>query len=184
MGTFFLNWTPPGGLNSTAQRVEYKAATSSTWLTATTLGATASSYTVVDLLDNVIYDFRIVNICTFGGPIPGSSMQDIDFVCPTVNTTPASDTIGFNFSHLGGSITSYGVALLDGAGSSTLDSKTISSPGSVVADSFTGLDATTNYNLQVTMHAGVHEKVCPVVPVMTTAVPTCGIPSGLVVSIG
>lgn len=183
MGTFNLNWTPPGGLNSTAQQVQYKASTSSTWLVATTLGATDDSYTVEDLLDNVLYDFRIVNMCASGGPIPGSTMQAIDFVCPTVNATPTSDTIGFNFVHLGGSITQYEVELLNGAGNTTLATKTINSPGSVVADSFTGLSATTSYNLRVTCMAGVHEKVCPLVPVMTTVVPTCGIPSGLVVSI-
>ncbi len=184
MGTFNLNWTPPGGLNSTAQEVQYKASTSSTWLVATTLGATEDSYTVEDLLDNVLYDFRIVNICASGGPVPGATMQSIDFVCPTVNVTPASDTIGFNFSHVGGSVTSYDVELLDDAGTSVLDSKTVSSPGSVVSDSFTGLDATTDYNLRVKMHAGMRVKVCPLVAVTTTVVPTCGIPSGLVVSIG
>jgi hypothetical protein len=183
MASFDLSWTPAGGLNSTAQQVQYKAATSSTWIPVASLSATANSYTLPGLADNTIYDFSIVNICTFGGPTAGVSFQTISIVCPTVTTTPSYNSVSFNFDSLGGSVTEYRVDLMNGAGNSTIAFKTITSSSGTVADSFTGLDFSTNYNLRITPKAGTYTKQCPLVPFATAALPTCSAPTSLTVEI-
>lgn len=183
MTSFDLNWTPAGGLNSTGQQVQYKAAVSSTWIVATTLNASADSYTISDLNDNTIYDFRIVNMCSYGGPTPGSSFQTINFVCPTIIVTPTYNSVSFSFTHLGGSVTQYRVDLLNGAGTSTIAFKTISSPSGTVADSFTGLSTETNYQLRLTPKAGTFSEQCPLEPFTTAPYPTCNIPADLTVEI-
>jgi hypothetical protein len=182
MASFDLSWTPASGLNSTGQRVRYKESVSSTWLIAATLSPTADSYTIEDLDDNVVYDFSILNLCSFGGPTSGPVFQSIDFVCPSIVTSPSYNMVSFSFTHVGGSVTQYRVDLLDEEGSSIVTFKNITSPSGVVADSFTGLSATTSYNLRLTMKVGTtYSEVCDLVPFSTSSLPTCNMPTGLVV---
>lgn len=182
MSSFDLSWTPAGGLNSTGQQVQYKVSSSSTWLVATTLSASANFYTVESLLENTIYDFRVVNMCSFGGPTPGSAFQTIDFVCPDdVTITPTFNSVSFSFSHVGGNVTEYRVDLLNAAGSSVIAFKTITSPGSTVTDSFTGLSNETNYKLRIIPKAGSYTESCALEAFATSALPVCNLPSGLTV---
>lgn len=185
MASFDLNWTPAGGLNSTGQQVQYKVASSPTWVVATSLGASANSYTAEGLLDNVIYDFRIVNLCAYGGPAPGNVFQIIDIICPTVTTTPTHNSVSFSFSHpTGTSLNEYRVDLMNGAGTSVLAFKNIVPLTGSVSDSFTGLSATTSYNIRLTCKAETYSKVCPLVSFSTTALPACNMPTALVVEVG
>lgn len=183
MSSFLLNWTPAGGLNSTGQQVQYKQASSATWITAATLGASANTYTINSLLDNVIYDFQIVNLCTYGGPTTGTSFQTINIICPTVQSTPTHNSVSFSFPDLGGSVTEYRVDLLNAAGTTIIAFKNITSLGVTIADNFAGLDPVTNYQLRVTVTAGAFSRQCPLVPFSTTAVPTCDAPSNLTATI-
>lgn len=182
MASFDLSWTPVGGANSTGQQVQYKESDASSWEVATTLGASANSYTVSGLLDNVIYDFRIVNLCAYGGPAPGASFEIADLICPTVSKTPTYNGVSFSFPHpTGTDLTEYKVDLMNGAGTTVLAFKNIVPVTSPVTDSFTGLSASTSYNLRVTVKAGSYSKVCPLVSFSTTALPTCSAPTGLAV---
>jgi hypothetical protein len=182
MASFDLSWTPASGVNSTGQQVQYKESVSDTWLVVATLGGGASSYTVADLDDNVVYDFRISNLCSFGGPTPGSVFQIIGFVCPSVVITPTYNGVSFSFTHVEGSVTQYRVDLLNAAGSSVIAFKNITSPSGMVTDSFTGLSATTSYNLRLTMKVGTtYSEVCDLAPFSTTSLPTCDMPTGLTV---
>lgn len=183
MTSFDLSWTPAGGLNSTAQQVQYKAASSSTWLVAATLSATANFYTISGLADSTIYDFKVVNMCSYGGPTPGIPFQTINIVCPTVTVTPTYNSVSFSFTDLGGSVTEYRVDLLNSAGSSVLAFKTVTASGGTVADNFTGLTFSTNYNLRITPKAGTYTKQCPLIPFSTAALPSCSFPTGLSVVI-
>jgi hypothetical protein len=183
MSSFLLNWTPAGGLNSTGQEVRYKLSTTSTWTTAATVGATTDEYTVADLLDNTIYDFQIVNLCSFGGPTTGTTFQTVNLTCPTVTTTPTYNTVAYSFPNLGASITEYRVDLLNAAGSTVLAFKNIAASGSTISDNFVGLSASTNYQLRVTVKTGTFSKQCALVPFATTALPSCSAPSGLTVTV-
>jgi hypothetical protein len=183
MASFILNWTPAGGLNSTGQQVQYKLSTSSTWITAATLGSSANTYTISSLLDNTIYDFQIVNLCTYGGPTTGSTFQTIKLTCPTVTATPTYNSVSFGFPDLGASVTDYRVDLLNAAGSSIIAFKNFTSLGTSISDNFMGLSPTTGYNLRVTVKAGSYTNVCALVPFTTDPTPTCNAPSSLTVTI-
>lgn len=183
MSSFLLNWTPAGGLNSTGQQVQYKQSSSSTWITATTLGASVSTYTANGLLDNVIYDFQILNLCTFGGPSSGTAFQTINLTCPTPQIIFTFNSVNFSFPHLGGSVNEYRVDLLDAAGSTVIAFKNIVAITGTIADSFMGLDASTNYRLRVTVKAETYSKQCPQVPFATDALPTCDSPTSLTATI-
>jgi hypothetical protein len=183
MGSFLLNWTPAGGLNSTGQQVQYKVSTDSTWTTVTTLSASASTYTVLGLVDNTIYDFRVVNLCSFGGPTSGTNFQTINLTCPTVTVTPTYNSVSFSFPNLGASVTEYRVDLLNAAGSLVLAFKNITATGVTMSDSFVGLSSVTGYQLRVTVKAGTFSKVCTASSFTTDALPSCGVPSGLAVTV-
>lgn len=183
MASFTLNWTPAGGLNSTGQQVQYKESTSSTWITAATLGASANTYTISSLLDNMIYDFHIVNLCTFGGPISGATFQTVNLTCPSVLITPTYNSASFSFTHLGGSVNEYHIDLLDNAGTTILAFKNIVPVSSSVSDTFMGLNSATNYRIRVTVKAQTYSKVCATVPFTTDPFPTCNAPTSLAVTI-
>jgi hypothetical protein len=183
MASFILNWTPAGGLNSTGQQVQCKLSTASTWSNLTTLSASASTYTVTSLVDNTIYDFRVVNLCSFGGPTSGTSFQTVNLTCPTVTVTPTYNSVSFNFWDLEASVTEYRIDLLNSAGSLVLAFKNITAAGGMISDSFVGLSATTSYQLRVTVKAGTFSKVCGSSSFTTDALPSCGVPSGLAVTV-
>lgn len=183
MSSFLLNWTPAGGLNSSGQEVQYKLSTVGTWTTATTVSASTDEYTIDDLLDNTIYDFQIVNLCTYGGPTTGTNFQTINIICPTVTITPTYNSVGFSFTNLGASITEYRVDLLNGAGTTVLAFKNIAAAGSTITDNFVGLSASTSYKLRLTVKAGTYSKQCSADTFSTAALPSCSAPSGLSVTV-
>lgn len=183
MPSFVLNWMPAGGLNSTGQQVQYKESTSGTWITATTLGSLANTHTIDSLLDNVFYDFRIVNVCLYGGPTNGTTITDIALICPSISITPSFNNVSFSFPELGGSITGYTVHVLNAAGNTVIATKTPTPSGGTVADSFTGLSAETDYNLRLTITAGARSQVCTMNEFTTAALPTCDAPTSLNVTI-
>jgi hypothetical protein len=183
MASFDLSWTPASGINSTGQQVQYKESVSSTWLVAATLSGTADSYTVDDLDDNVVYDFRISNLCSLGGPTPGASFQVVGFVQPDVTITPTYNSVTFSFTHVGGSVSSYRMDLLNSSGSTILAFRNIPSPSGMVSNSFTGLSANSNYNLRLTMKVGTsYSDVGDLLPFTSTDLPACSMPSDLVVA--
>lgn len=180
-----LNWTPAGGANSTGQTVQYKLPSSGTWITHSTVSASASTANISGLTDNTIYDFRILNNCNDGGPTGGSAVQGIWITCPTVTYTEGSITIGYSFAHLGSDITKYVLDLLDATGTTVLDTKTHTSPSGTITGTFTGLTPSTNYGVRVTVYAGSTfswNKTCPVSNRTTAAPSPCDAPTGLTVT--
>jgi len=183
MSSFLLNWTPAGGLNSTGQQVQYKQSSSSTWITATTLGPGVNTYTLNGLLDNLIYDFQILNLCTYGGPTSGTAFQSVNLTCPTLQITPTFNSVSFSFPTLGGSVNEYRVDLLDATDSSVIAFKNMVALTGTIGDSFTGLDPQTNYQLKVTVKAETYSKQCSPVPFATAALPVCDSPISLTATI-
>lgn len=180
MANFALTWTPAGGTNSISQRVEYKMASESNWFVATNLDSDDNSYTIQNLVDNVVYDFRIVNLCLVGGPIFGAPLHNIKITCPVINTELSYNWIKFTFANAGFDITGYKVELLNAAGTTVIATKDIVPNGGTVSDQFNGVQPVTNYNLRVTPKAvtqtATYDKVCPLLPITTLTVPTCDTP--------
>lgn len=178
-----LMWVPTGGANSTSQIVQYRVpSVSASWTNFATVGPTVSTSNITGLNDNRIHEFRILNNCTVGGSTSSTVDQKIKFVCPNVTTSLTYDSVGYSFSHVGGDITNYQVDLLT-SGGSIVATKTHSSPGATITDSFTGLSASTVYKLKVTMTAGAFSKICDDVSVTTPAAPACNPPTSVTVTI-
>jgi hypothetical protein len=179
--SFDLTWTPAGGLNSTGQQVQYKDVVSPDWVTVATVSRTTSSYTISSLNYNVIFEFRIISICTYGGPSPSNSFRSINISCPTVTVNPSYDSVSFSFEQLGASITDYQVDLLSGVDSSMIASQTIHTTNPVTG-SFSGLTFSTSYQLVITPRAAEFTRECPPIPFTTTALPICYPPTDLTIS--
>lgn len=182
-----LNWTPAGGPNSTGQNVQLRQQGSVTWLTANDvpLGPSVSQYAISGLLDNQLYDFQIINICSFGGPIDSEDIEAALLTCPalTVNATGTSVTV--SFSHLGGSIDKYVVRLYNE--DNTLSSTHIINTGltGTISYTFTDLTTSTTYKVKVEPSIGVNylKTNCDLVVVTTSAPPTCNAPTNVIATL-
>lgn len=175
-----LNWTSGGG--AATQDVQYKLATSSTWITHTNVAGGTSSATINGLQDNLIYDFRVVTNCAGGSPAASTSTQQINLICPAVTTSVTDSTVSYSFTNVGGSVTGYTVHLLDSAGTSVLQTQT-PAISATVSGTFSSLTQSTQYRVRVTIIAGVFTKQCASVIATTTATPVCNIPTGLSASL-
>lgn len=164
MATATINWTPVGNVYSINQTVYYKAIDDAGWTLHSTVSPTTNTTTVSGLLDNVIYQFRVRNNCIGGTNSFSNTGEVINIICPSpVNINQGETATAFNFTHVGGDISSYLVELLSAA-DVVLDNKTFNSPGANVADTFTGLTPSTDYKIRVTPKAtgdlGDHISVC------------------------
>src|ERR1044072_122879 len=106
MASFTLNWTPIITGNVSAQRAYYRRrSTGGTYLTtgftpSNDLNTAATSTTKAGLLDNVVYQFLLANICEEGGPTfsDSSATEMIVFSCAgdtDIETTFNSATINY-----------------------------------------------------------------------------------------
>lgn len=180
MASATITWVPAGGV-STSQDIQYKASTSGIWITYASVGPTISTATIPGLIDNVIYDFRIVDDCSYGGPSPSGEDHKIKITCPIVTITPTYNTVGYSFVHLGGSISKYVVELLNSVGA-TLATNTHTSPTGTITGTFTSLIPTTSYKIRVTVYAGpsfTFNNVCSAQNFTTGAPPVCNPPTGV-----
>lgn len=171
-----LNWTTGAGAGS--QDVQYKLATNSTWITHANLAGNVTTSSISGLQDNLIHDFRVVTNCVGGTPSPSITTSQINIICPTVNISVTDTTVAYSFTHIGGSITSYTVQLLDNAGTVVLQTQT-PAVTSTVTGTFSTLTQSTAYKVRVIPIAGVFNKQCPLVSATTTATPTCNAPSNV-----
>ena len=180
MASALISWTPGGGGNIASQQVEYRVQGASNWTSAITgLSASTSSYTITGLTANVLYEFRVVSICSIGGPINSSTMTGITWSCPTITLTPTHNTITYSFSNLGGSISGYQVDLLASNQTTVIQSLTTTS-GVFNSGSIT---SSTTYYVRLTLSASTYTNVCTSVSTATTAAPTCPPPTGPVATL-
>lgn len=176
-----LSWSI--GVGATSQNVQYKLNTSSTWITFSTVGGSATTETVTGLNDNLLYNFRIVTNCSGGIPAPSVVITKINMTCPSVTATPSSTTIDYSFSENGGDVDSYVVKLFNSAGNAEI---TTSTPTGTTTrtGTITGLTASTNYKLRVVPASGLITKTdCPFISVTTSDPPVCSIPTNVVATL-
>lgn len=176
-----LTWTT--GAGAASQDVQYKLSTATTWTTHENVAGNITTSNIAGLLDNRIYDFRVITNCAGGTPTPSVTTQQIKITCPVVSTTPSDVSIGYSFPELGGSVTAYTVKLFNSAGDTELASQ---SPSGTTTRSgtFTGLTASTSYKIRVIVTAGSFSKTdCAMVSVSTTATPACNAPTDVTASV-
>lgn len=172
-----LNWTVGSG--ATSQNVQYKLASASTWTTFSTISGTATTETVTGLSDNLIYDLRITTQCASGTPSNSTVIQKINIICPTVTTTITSTEIGYSFTEIGGSVSSYSVKLYASDGTTEVGTSTPTGT-TTRTGAFSALTSSTTYKLKVIPTAGSITKTdCPLVTATTTTPPVCNVPTGV-----
>lgn len=176
-----LSWSI--GAGATTQNVQYKLSTSSTWITFSSVGGSATTETVTGLDSNLLYNFRIVTYCSGGTPAPSTTITKINILCPTVTTTPTDTTVAYSFPEIGGDVDSYVVKLFNSAG--TTEVATSTPTGTTTrSGTLTGLTASTTYKLRVVPTAGSITKTdCEFNNVTTTAPPVCSIPTNVVATL-
>jgi hypothetical protein len=166
-----LSWTPVGGAFSLSQNIDYKALNDVGWYLYSNVSADTNSATISGLSYNVIYQFRVGNMCPETLTNLSLVVEGTSLTCPYVSVTPGFTTAAFSFAHLGGNISAYVVELLS-VSDVVLDSKTFNSPGSTVADTFTGLTLSTTYKIRVTVNAqgslSLYTQGCPAVTFVTS----------------
>jgi hypothetical protein len=183
MAQSIITWTAAGGTNSLSQLVQYKLSSSSTWVTFSTLAAGVGTETITGLVVNQIYDFRVVDNCAVGGPIPSQLTQKIKFNCPSITVTPTFNSVSASFPNMYGDITKYVVQLLDSTGNSVLNTSEITdiSPSSFTKV-FSSLTSSTTYNIRITMYAGTtfdYSNICTMQSFTTGTTPVCLPPVGI-----
>ena len=174
-----LSWTAATGV--TSQLVQYKLATESSWTDYGYVALGATSATISDLLDNYIYDFRVLTSCDSGTLTASGQTSQINIVCPTITTSVTGTTINYSFSALNGSVTGYVVKLYNSAGTSVLFTSTPSLSNTTIAGTFSSLTNSTTYKLELTVNADTKFKVCPQITVVTntSSASSCNPPTGV-----
>lgn len=175
-----LTWDPAAGGGT--QTIQFKVSGQGTWSTYTTVAPTVNNLAVTGLDYNTLYFFEVINNCPSGAQ-PSSVGFEIVIQCPNVLITPSDTVANIQFFHLGGTIDTYVVNLLD-LSNNVLQTKTLVAPfNPMVVTSFTGLTALTTYNIQISPASATHAKNdCPVTTFKTTNTPTCPAPVGLIVN--
>lgn len=173
-----LTWTPAAGGGT--QTIQFMASNSSTWITFDTVGPTISSQGITGLNYNTLYNFRVVNNCPTGST---SQVVGQDIVIQCVNTLiiPSDTVANIQFFHLGGTIDSYKVDLLDATSAVVLQTQTLMAPfDAAVTATFSGLAPLTTYNIKVTPGSGsVLKTNCTTTSFKTTNTPSCPGATGL-----
>lgn len=183
-GSANLTWILDSNSNNGPLTVQHKLASVSNWSTDTSVPVGTITAGVTGLNQNRIYNFQVINNCSFGGPSPSTPFNVIELTCPTVNLTSTSNSVSYSFVSLGGDIDSYTIALFDSTGNNLIQTKTESVPfSSTITNSFSGLTPNTSYQAKVTVAAGTFTKVCNPQTITTPNVPTCPTLSGLSVTV-
>lgn len=161
MASVLLTWTPADNITGTDQIVQYRKSTDIIWTNYSTISTTANSQLISSLLDNVIYNFRVISDCNHAGPVYSTITSIVNLVCPSVVITPTTSTITYSFSYPSStSITGYIVELWN-SNSTVLISTQNPTLTSTITGTFSGLPFSTNYTLRITILAGTFSNICP-----------------------
>jgi hypothetical protein len=173
MATINLTWTPAGGPNSTGQKVQRKSGAGLFADISSILTANASTYSDTTAVNNVLYTYQIVNLCTVGGPEDSADVQAGKAVCPDITETVEGNAVELSFPTLSGNAVYQGNIVIDnGIGSySSGNAQT----GQLI--SFEGLYNTT-YNYNYSVAVGTNVASCSG-SVTTTPPPSCPSPTNL-----
>lgn len=203
MPTITLNWTLNTNGNTVNQRASKRAIAttkhpsestvfSSTGFTPPNDLATSISSASFTAIGNVIYEMKVENICSLGGPTINNNgiRQGIKFSCLPVNFGTVTDNttqISVNVNAIGTDIAQVIFVLTETNGGAIVESKTVAAlqSGNTIAN-FIGLNAGTSYTITTSYQATVNgalvtSAACPSVT-QTTGSASCVAPGALTIS--
>lgn len=174
-----LTWTlgslTPAGQAPTTLTIQHKLSSSSTWITQTSANYTTFctgnscqyTYPTGVLENNKSYDFKILTDCSQGSQSASNIVTKLNIICPVVSLVASSSTVDYSFAgSVGTSVTGYviGIYLATDTGFSNPLAGgvvTVNSPiPATVSGSFTGLTASTNYKVRVTVKSSGNDVFC------------------------
>lgn len=201
MASFTLSWTPVITGNVIAQRAYFRQKTvGGAFLTtgfspANDMGTGVSTTARSGLTDNVVYEFKIANICTIGGPTDNTDgiKEQIQFACVTPTVTKTATTGNCAYTGLPADITKVRFRLrLTADNSSISGPTTVTVVGGAASVNVTSLTPATDYYFETEFFAVVDgievvssaaaylNAVCGPYGFVTDAV-VCPAPTGLTV---
>jgi len=133
------------------------------------INSTYFGITIASTPLNPLLDFTITSTTCFNNTSIGQTCFQVlsDTVnntipCPVVTLTPTASTIGWSFSHPGGTAT-YNVELWDGGSPGSLISTYVQAAGAspaVYTGTFSGLTSSTTYRVRLRIVVGSEEQEC------------------------
>lgn len=186
MATINLAWTPAGGPTSTGQEIQRKLNAASTWTTLTTVGVAINTYADTTAANNTLYNYRIVNICSAGGPAPSATVNADAILCPAITVTNpqtgAANTLVASIAATSGDVSFASVQLFDAAGTVPVSAVISLSGQAATSYTFTALSYSTSYTVKFTLTDGTVSKVCTQTGAVGVA-PACGAPTSLTATV-
>ena len=180
-----LNWTAAGGANSTGQEVHRSLRGANSYSSIASLGASATTYTDTTALADVEYDFKIVNICTTGGPTDSGRVNVISITCPTATTVATGLIITGEYGDTFNDVTYTDIQLLNASEDLIQTYDTSSTPVGPGNYAFTdaGVDYNTAYIVRLRVETALGSTKNCDFAISTGAAPACDAPTGLTVSV-
>lgn len=180
--TTTLNWTPAGGINSVSQTIQYRIKNSPDWTLFQDVGPTTNTATITNLEDNVNYEFRVLSMCTYGGPTESLVASAIRFTCPQLSFSNTYNMIAFTWNHPAGHIDRYLVEAVSPTGQVT-GTWNYTNMSPVMGGLFTPVDPLTTYRLRITVWSEGASRTCGIVETTTPAAPTCDPPTNIIATL-
>jgi hypothetical protein len=188
MAQFNFNWLVFPDPNSTGQRASYRQkSVGGAWITAgftpaNDLSAVATSTQSPVLLDNIVYEFKIENLCAVGGPTINDNgiIEALKFACIAPVTSQDFESADISIDVTGLDITKARFTLRLASNNNIVSGPTtVTRIGNSISHSVTGLADATNYYWQIELIATVNSievvspAICSPYPFTTDADPTC-----------
>lgn len=147
-----LSWTPTVCSSPLGQRVEYRKKSDSAWTLFAIVPCEVSSVTIVNLEDEILYEFRVGAICSEGGQDRSVSYTAYDVQikqkCPEpITITPNQTSVTFEFLGSIGDIDSYDIYLYDENNNQLQVQNVLNN--TIVTGSFINLTSETVYKIKV-----------------------------------
>jgi hypothetical protein len=180
MATITLNWTPANDATSTGQEIYRKGGGVTSFTKIADVAASASTYSDTGLVDNTIYTYQIVNVCSTGATTASGSAEANNIICPTITYTITSselDVISWSVAATTNDVTISTVQVLNQAGDE-VDTTTVNGAGPSSGTYDTGGAYNQTWTVRVNLTDGTRTKQCDE-SVSIGAQPGCGAPTSL-----
>jgi hypothetical protein len=162
MANFTLNWST--NINGTVlnQQAEYRqksiggAYLTTGFIPANPLSSSAITTSINSLTDNIVYQFRVSNLCTLGNTGYTAIEEGIKFACVTPTETHTSTSIQSTVSSLPSDIIKVRHTLYNSLGTVILQGPIeVVTIAGISSNNFTGLTPLTSYIIKVELVANV-----------------------------